>query len=178
MPSLQKYRDDIDRIQEAKFSAWRSLGKTRKPHPEEERRHCAMAYHHEFAQAENELRSAIHCAELHKLESFRAGRRVPDQRAVHRLLNDADAKRQIADRFAAAGAELVRSSAIIETRVRADIARAYYSAALDLNGAKNINECRRPKRRAVIHGFAADYVRTGKFRLVDGERVPVLERIK
>ena len=148
------------------------LGKTRRLHADERLRYTPAYLLERERDARCELFAALWGDAAPIITRATRSRYIPDRNEASALLGDAAAKMKHYAMLRDLGTEFVAASEIVEAHVAAEVAYNLYRNALDKNGAQHPSECRKPKRRAVVDG----YVKTGRYRMIDGERVPVVRK--
>jgi len=158
------------------------LGKTRPLHPDEALRYAPVDLRERELEARGAL-SGIYWSKHHaRIEKARASRFVPDKIKARALLDDYFAKHKHAKALRDLGLEFVPLSEIVLANLDSELAWQLYQNALDKNGAKHASDCRAPKHKRRLLPVITDedgnsYIETGKFKTIDGVRVPVVERV-
>jgi hypothetical protein len=172
MADIETLRADFNAATQATYDHWYTLGKTREPHPDERLRF--VPYHLTRARddAEEALIGFIVNRTYHLLDRARRSRAIPTRPQIVRLLTDAFAKLERCKMLRELGPELSTASERVEASAACELALKLYRVALAKRGASNISEVPEPRRKrlAVTDG----HVRTGRHKVIDGIRVPVV----
>jgi hypothetical protein len=148
------------------------LGKTRRLHPDELLRFTPEHLHERERDARRELFGVLYSERAPLVQSAQRSRYVPDRREARALLDGVVSRTRHYAALRDLGTEFVPASEIAEAWADAETAWQLYQSALAKNSASTCTTCRKPKRRAASDGF----VSTGRYRMIDGERVPVVRR--
>lgn len=171
MAKIERLRVEYDAAVQATLDYWWTI-KTRKPfNLEEQLRPVPYRLSEAKREAEHDLVCALTLRAAPTIGKARRSR-APERREVLTLLDDAAAKSAHYQTLEALGLFSTPSERI-EVAMARDLAWALYEIALSKHGVKSF--LRIPsKRRAITDG----YVHTGKYRTIDGVRVPVVRSLK